>query len=389
MDAGWLFGAMGAAVVVAGATPGCGGEDAASVRVGRAVSAVQGGQVDVEHSFAVGVCGLSTGPGKCGLICSGTLIAPNLVLTARHCVDDATSNADCATAKWTGPRYTTPDQYYVTTSKDLYQPTAGWHRVAAIRTPDAAALCGSDLALLVLQDVIAPAEALPAVPAIAYPLSDRTHYGLTETAIGYGITSPATNTEGTRHARAGIAIQCIPGDAKIDCDPKLAFAGSDKEFLAGDGTCDGDSGSGAFDQESFAAGSFVVLGALSRAGVSSDGLTCIGAVYTRLDVWHDFLAGVATEAAQKGGYPTPPWTAPAVVADAGPGGADGGDAGSANSPTRAPGGCAVAEHYSSVPWGSLATGLLICLPFNLLGRWNCRRKRQQIRRAVGKKTGYC
>src|SRR5512140_1532420 len=142
---------------------GCARGDAADdARVGRVASAVQGGQVDADHPFAVGVCGVSTGPGQCQLICSGTLVAPNLVLTARHCVDSATSNTDCATASWTGHLYATADQYYVTTSKDLYQATTGWHRVAAIHTPDQATLCGGDLALLVLQDVVAPGEATPA-----------------------------------------------------------------------------------------------------------------------------------------------------------------------------------------------------------------------------------
>ena len=380
MDARRIVAGIGAAALVASGAPACAHDagdanasDPGGARIGRAASAVQGGQLDDTHAFAVGVCGLTAGPGQCGLVCSGTLIAPNLVLTARHCVDVPSSNADCATATWTGPRYTTPDQYWVTTSKDLYQATTGWHQVTAIRTPTDTALCGGDLALLVLKDVLTTAEATPAAAAVQYPLSDRTHYGLSETAIGYGITSPGTNTEGTRHTRSGIAIQCIPGDAQIDCDPKLAFAGSDKEFLAGDGTCDGDSGSGAFEDKSFASGSFVVLGALSRGGVSNDGLTCIGAVYTRLDVWRDFLVGVATEAAQKGGYPAPAWSTGTGPTDAGTdGSADGGGEGGASNPSSAAsGGCAVSQHYSSVPWQYLALGLLLCG----LRRWNCTRKR--------------
>jgi Trypsin len=385
----WVVGLGAAALVVSGA-PACSqapSADARSLRLGRAASAVQGGQVDAAHAFAVGVCGLASGPGQCGLVCSGTLLAPNLVLTARHCVDAPSSNADCATATWVGPRYTSPDQYWVTTSKDLYQATAGWHRVAAIRTPTDTALCGGDLALLVLQDVVAPTEAKPADAAVAYPLSDHTRYGLTETAIGYGITSPGTNTEGTRHTRTGIAIQCIPGDAQIGCDPQLAFAGNEKEFLAGDGTCDGDSGSGAFDQASFDAGAFVVLGALSRGGVSNDGLTCIGAVYTRLDVWRDFLVGGAAEAAKSGGYPAPAWTIAPSAGDAGAADADagGGDGGVSNGPGAASHGCAAGQHYSSVPWQNFALGLLLWG----LRRWNCTTKRTQFRRAVGKKTGYC
>ncbi len=370
-----------AAIFGAATIPGCGRGDPIDERVGSAASAIQGGDVDAAHPFAVGVCGVAAGPGQCQLVCSGTLIAPNLVVTARHCVDDSTSQTDCATATWSGHRYTSADQYYVTTSKDLYQATTGWHRVAAIRTPETTSLCGADLALLILQDTVASTEATPATPAIAYPLTDRAHYpSLAETAIGYGITQPGTNTEGTRHIRTGVAIQCIPGDTAIDCDPKLAFAGSAGEFLVGDATCDGDSGGGAFEQAAFTAGSFVVLGALSRGGVSVDGKSCIGGVYTRFDGWRSFIAGVGVEAAQRGAYPSPAWTtlpADAGAADAAP------DANTSPS-TPSTHGCAVVR-YSSVPYQPFALGMLLWC----LRRWNCTRKRTQFRRAVGKKTGYC
>src|SRR5690348_2805258 len=65
---------------------GCGGIDDGSgdrgARFGQQASAVQGGTTDTNasHSYAVGVAN------RLGGMCSGTLIAPNLVLTARHCV---------------------------------------------------------------------------------------------------------------------------------------------------------------------------------------------------------------------------------------------------------------------------------------------------------------
>ncbi|HEX4515538.1 MAG TPA: trypsin-like serine protease, partial [Polyangiaceae bacterium] len=56
---------------------------------------IQGGTLDTTDSFAVGVC--AGAPGQCQLFCSGALIAPNLVMTARHCVNQPSSTSiDCA-----------------------------------------------------------------------------------------------------------------------------------------------------------------------------------------------------------------------------------------------------------------------------------------------------
>jgi hypothetical protein len=63
-------------------------------------SAIQGGMIDFAHPYAVGVC--VGAPGQCQLICSGALIAPNLVMTARHCVDVTPQQVDCATASFGG-----------------------------------------------------------------------------------------------------------------------------------------------------------------------------------------------------------------------------------------------------------------------------------------------
>src|SRR5271165_6381141 len=47
-------------------------------------SAIQGGQPDTTHTFVVGVIA-QFGGGVSGL-CTGTLLAPNLAVTARHCI---------------------------------------------------------------------------------------------------------------------------------------------------------------------------------------------------------------------------------------------------------------------------------------------------------------
>jgi hypothetical protein len=72
-------------LVSLGAIAGCaaqtGDTENDAARVGRQASAIQGGTTDTSeaHNFAVGITN------RQGSVCSGTLIAPNLVLTARHC----------------------------------------------------------------------------------------------------------------------------------------------------------------------------------------------------------------------------------------------------------------------------------------------------------------
>ena len=79
-------------VVALAAAVGCGTEpkDVAEA-VGSSAAAIQGGVLDKGHGFAVGVCGTETSPGNCVVICSGVLLAPNLVATARHCMDRVSS----------------------------------------------------------------------------------------------------------------------------------------------------------------------------------------------------------------------------------------------------------------------------------------------------------
>ena len=94
------------------------------------------------------------------------------------------------------------------------------------------------------------------------------------------------------------------------------------EFISGDSTCEGDSGSGAFEQSNFDAGKWVAFGILSRGGVSSDGTTCVQPTYTRFDAWGPLIAQAVTQAqqqatAQKASYALPAWVATAGVVDAG------------------------------------------------------------------------
>ncbi len=279
---------------------------------GEGSSAIQGGTEDEVHTFAVAVIMPES-------TCSGTLIAPNLVLTARHCVADSgnSDEVDCARDRFSAPA--PASRFSVTTAKVVRGSTARY-RVAKIVVPSESKFCGNDIALLQLTDNVPASEATPATPALDPPMTSHPLYGTTVATLGYGISGPKKTDDGTRRLREDVPIQCTPGDPEKSC--RLSdFDITPTEFVAGDGLCSGDSGGSAFDQESFTRGRPVTFGVLSRA--SETGFKCIDAVFTRTDAFAGLLVAAATEAAEQGGYPLPVWAGGAGSADAG---AEGGPA---------------------------------------------------------------
>ena len=284
---------------------------------GSTSSAIQGGTDDTVDTFAVGVClpdNGASGPGDCGGVCTGVLIAPNLVVTARHCVDTISSDTvDCSTANF-GGLSDTAGTFYITTASSMAQAATGWYEVSKISVPTPTALCGNDIALLELAANVPGTEATPATPAVQYPIYNHNHYSTAETAIGFGESTPGDkSTAETRRQRQNTPISCvyddpIPSEDCVTQDPSWATNARPNEFVAGAGTCVGDSGSGAFDQTLFQQGKPTVLGVLSRGSTDSDSSTCSAAIYTRLDSFRDFIVAGVTAAAMDGDYPVPSWT---------------------------------------------------------------------------------
>lgn len=200
--------------------------------------------------------------------CSGTLIAPDVVLTAGHCIDI--------------------EPYEVVTSTTDFGRPGGDHIAVkwARAYPDWADRY--DVGVLMLEHVARPR---PRPIAAACHTNARLLAGAPLTIVGYGLVTPAGTDDNTRlHEAAAPVLDPFCADAP-GCEPAVRPNG---EFTAGGrGTdsCFGDSGGPAFLET--AAGPALV-GVVSR-GLALPGLPCgNGGVYVRADkivAWAQSVTG--------------------------------------------------------------------------------------------------
>ncbi len=293
---GRLRAAWGALLLVTSAalvTSGCLGEP--PEQQATESRAITGGSADVTHS---NVFLLVARRGDGVSLCTATLLAPNLLLTARHCVSPASHEAvQCGEAALGRPF---PASIFVATNDAEPSKASRLFTAERVEVPDEGAdTCGYDIALIVLRQNVSSAVASPAVPRIDREVAPGEAY----TAVGYGVD--VSGQSNGRMQLSGLSIACRPGG----CDSNVV---KPTEFMGQNGVCNGDSGGPAFDADG------KVVGVVSRGGPE-----CTTPIYGAITGWSDFIVRVATEAAEEGGYEPPFWVAtgssdhPALDGDAG------------------------------------------------------------------------
>ncbi len=312
---------------------GCAFESGVGESTGASQGAISGGE-PAPDDFAV--VGLLNGHGAC----SGTLIAPNLVLTAHHCVAESPAgNVLCGKATF-GPTWT--NDMSVTTRDVIF---AIWRdHVASIEVPPGANdVCGGDVAVLFLDQNVEPSEAWPIPPRIDQDPSPGEPYR----AVGFGGTADDGSGAGMRRQRDGLAVGCV-GES---CVPIYGVQAD--EWMGETGICPGDSGGPALDDVGR------VIGVTSRGGPN-----CSTPIYSGVVPWADWLKQMGAKAAQQGGYEPWPWvtggsTMPLEPPEAGPEASV-----VAEAPAlRVAGGCAVGEGRAAGAgaWLIAAAGALAVL----------------------------
>lgn len=205
-------------------------------------------------------------------LCSGALVAPNLVLTARHCVSKAittTPSCDAAGRSHNGAHFGSdadPSQIsiYVGTSVKIDSDPPRAHAKRVFH-PNGKILCDADVAYIVLDRPIVSARVLPV------RLHEPVHSGDIVQPVGFG--GGILNQIGERKPRRKSEILAV-GPAS---NARTGAVIGPREFEVEAATCRGDSGGPAID-----ARTGEIVGVISRGG------SCIekgNHVYTRVDAY--------------------------------------------------------------------------------------------------------
>lgn len=245
---------------------------------------VEGGAVDTKARHVFRVLARVTGFNE---LCSATLIAPQLMLTARHCVAPTpNSNVNCKTDRF-GPAVAPSElKFSNDVEPDLWSRWFDAHSV--IVSSDSDFTCGYDIAVVVLKEPVPASVATPAEPRFSPAITSGERYS----AVGYGGSDANENAAeyGVRHSRANLFVEC---GQRNECADNSVMA---QEFLGSEGACKGDSGGPALDDNGH------VIGVLSRGAEG-----CASPIYVGVPAFESLLVSAAREANRTLGARLPVW----------------------------------------------------------------------------------
>jgi V8-like Glu-specific endopeptidase len=301
---------MGAAFA-ATACGGAGAADPGGEPIATTSAAIYGGVVDNDASQNASVVAIEVGAvgDEEFYLCSGVLIAPNVVLTARHCLSTAlTTTIQC---DQNGNSLNGTDfggdlpvsEVNVFATPTIYQGETPSATAKALFHPAGSTECNEDLALVVLGTPITTVQ--PARVRIA----GSPTVGESTRVVGYGANDQSAPI-GTRYRKDDLPVLALGSSVSAS---NTALGSSEFE-LGGESTCNGDSGGPALDETSGA-----VVGILSRG--PADCTSTTGHVYTSLAA---FMTLFQQAFAVAGGS----WIDENGTSSGDGGGSSGGDAGS-------------------------------------------------------------
>ncbi|HVH45545.1 MAG TPA: trypsin-like serine protease [Labilithrix sp.] len=221
--------------------------------------------------------------------CTGTLLAPRLVLTARHCVGDTDAYAACKAdgtpvAAGVIRKNHAAKTMYVFTGKDRPDFTGADHTEPAgvglkILDDGGKNLCNHDIALLVLK------EPIKDVPIASIRLDEDVAVGELITAVGWGVTDKTPQPD-QRQQRTNVEIISVGPEKSLGSVPP-------NEFQVGESICSGDSGGPAFAQKTKAVVGVVSRGGNAQAGGENDdpAAPCIDGrnLYTKISPFKELI----------------------------------------------------------------------------------------------------
>lgn len=278
----------GAFLALAASLVGC--DSGSSGELSAVSSSIIGGTPDTTHKGVVSL--LKRVEGGFVPSCSGTLLTQNLVLTAHHCVA-ALSSGDAGSVECGKTEFRDTDlprDVLISVEGNVWDQQVEPFTVAEVWVPPgSAAVCGRDVALLMLSGAGVPAHvATPITPRLGSRLQPDEVFA----AVGYGLQDPRDQTgetSGQRMSSSNAKVFC-EGSA---CGTRLVGEG---EFIAESPVCSGDSGGPAIDEQGR------VSGVTSRGDEE-----CTIGIYASVASWRDFIVEKAFIAAQSGNYAPPAW----------------------------------------------------------------------------------